>query len=357
MAAFLFVTWAGGGNVPPALVLADGLADRGHRVGVVAPESLRLRFEAVGAEVVAAPSGWLADADLVLEAADGYAPDVVVVDYMLTAALCAAERIGAPTVALVHTLYGALVVDGAPNPMGRAGSAEDVNAVRSGLGLDPIDRLADLLTASDLVLVSAPAELDTADGVPAGVVYAGPLVEPPGPDAGWLPPAGPGPLVVVSMGTAGSDPVAETEVLRHIVGALGTLVVRGFVSVPDAIDAAALDAPANVTVTGYVRHAAVLPHADLVITHAGLGTVAAALAHGVRLLCLPLDRDQPANARAVDRLGRGATLDARAGVDDIRRAVEHALGQPQPGPVVVDPAAASATIAALAAPAGDPAAS
>ena len=63
--------------------------------------------------------------------------------------------------------------------------------------------------------------------------------------------------------------------------------------------------PPNATRTGYVRHGAVLPHADLVIDHAGLGTVLAALAHGLPQLCVPLGRDQPANAAAVSRTGAG----------------------------------------------------
>jgi UDP:flavonoid glycosyltransferase YjiC (YdhE family) len=58
----------------------------------------------------------------------------------------------------------------------------------------------------------------------------------------------------------------------------------------------------------FVPHADVLPHATLVVTHAGLGTVMAALSHGVPLLCLPLGRDQFFNAAMVERIGAGHSL-------------------------------------------------
>ena len=60
MGRFLVVTWAGGGNVAPMLVLARELARRGHTVDAVAPESLRRRVEAAGAALVGSPDGWLA---------------------------------------------------------------------------------------------------------------------------------------------------------------------------------------------------------------------------------------------------------------------------------------------------------
>ena len=47
---FLFVLWAGGGNVPPQMALARRLADRGHRVRMLAPAVLRGSIEAAGIE-------------------------------------------------------------------------------------------------------------------------------------------------------------------------------------------------------------------------------------------------------------------------------------------------------------------
>lgn len=68
-----------------------------------------------------------------------------------------------------------------------------------------------------------------------------------------------------------------------------------------------------------------LPEAELVITHAGLGTVMAALRHGIPLLCLPLGRDQFGNASWVQSKGVGRTLPADADVGVIIAAVESLL--------------------------------
>ena len=249
--------------------------------------------------------------------------------------------------ALVHTLYLALLADGAPHPMGMAGPVEALNPARAAAGLSPLASLADLLDAVDLVLVAAPRALDAPGEVPGNVMYAGPLLEGPGPDAGWAPPAGSGPLVVVSLGTAG-DPAQEAPVLRRIVAALADLPVRGFVTLPATIGPGDLGPVAgNVTLSGYVRHAAVLPHADLLVTHAGLGSVVNALAHGVPMVALPLDREQPDNARALVRAGAGVALDPAAPADEIRAAVTDQLRRSTSPRVTVDPSPAVARLAAL----------
>ena len=50
--SFLFTTWEGGGNVPPALTLAAQLVRRGHRVRVMSDGANRGETEAAGAEFV-----------------------------------------------------------------------------------------------------------------------------------------------------------------------------------------------------------------------------------------------------------------------------------------------------------------
>ena len=52
---FLFVLWAGGGNVPPQLALARRLVARGHRVQMLAPAVLRDVVEAAGYSTRAIP--------------------------------------------------------------------------------------------------------------------------------------------------------------------------------------------------------------------------------------------------------------------------------------------------------------
>jgi UDP:flavonoid glycosyltransferase YjiC (YdhE family) len=356
--------WAGGGNVGPFLCLADHLRARGHEVAAVATASLVERLADAGVVMHALPDGWLPGGDDLTRATSSYRPDVVIVDYMLTDALGHSEATGVPTVALVHTLYRDLLVEGAPAPIGMAGTVDDLNASRKAAGLSPIAGFADLLTSADLVLVAAPRALDGAGDVPPNVRYAGPLLEGPGPDAGWAPPAGSGPLVVVSLGTAG-EPARDLPVLGRIVAALGTMAVRAVVNLPDYIAPRDLAAdhraaghrdpgrpdgalPGNVTVTGYVRHAAVLPHADLLVTHGGLGSVVAAVAHGVPMVALPLDREQPENARAVVRFGAGLALTPDASVAELRAAFADQLGRSTSPHVTVDPAPTVDLLEALA---------
>jgi UDP:flavonoid glycosyltransferase YjiC (YdhE family) len=336
--------WAGGGNVNPFLGLAAHLLDRGHRVGAVATATLHDRLAEAGVDVVGAPEGWLPGADDVLTAVRACSPDVLVVDYMLTAALCGAERSGRPTVALVHTLYRELLLDGSPSPIGMAGPVAAVNEVRTAIGLAPIAAHAELLDAADLVVVTAPRALDAPGEVPPNVVHAGALFEGPGPDDGWQPPGG-DPLVVVSVGTAGD--ATESELLQRILHALAPLPVRAFVSVPDYVERSRLEAPANVTLAGYVRHAAVMPHADVLVTHAGLGSVVVALAYGVPMVCVPLAREQPDNARAVVRAGAGCALHPNANVDEIRTAISEQLQRPDRVRMEQDPRPAVARLESL----------
>jgi UDP:flavonoid glycosyltransferase YjiC (YdhE family) len=71
-----------------------------------------------------------------------------------------------------------------------------------------------------------------------------------------------------------------------------------------------------------------MPEAALVLTHAGLGTIHVALAHGVPLVCLPIGRDQPDNAARVAWHGAGLRLSPTSSPAAIGRAVERVLGDP-----------------------------
>jgi UDP:flavonoid glycosyltransferase YjiC (YdhE family) len=69
---------------------------------------------------------------------------------------------------------------------------------------------------------------------------------------------------------------------------------------------------------------------DVVVTHAGLGTVAAALHHGVPIVCTPIARDQPLNAARVVELGAGESIPAAtARVEDVRDAIAAVLADPR----------------------------
>jgi UDP:flavonoid glycosyltransferase YjiC (YdhE family) len=335
----LFVTWDGGGNVNPLLALGPRLAATGWEVHAYGPPSLAARFAAEGVDYVSRevddPWDVAAMARDVRQHCGRIGPDATVVDYMLPGALCGTEAAGRPTAALVHTLHRALLVDRAPGPIEMAASVDDLAAARRSVGLDELGSFGDLLDRCARVLVTCPAELDLpadqarSGAVGANVRYVGPVLEPAGPDAGWSRPEGTGrPLVVVSLGTT---PMDERPLLERVLTAAAALPVDVVATVGDHLDAQeiAAVAPTNATVTGYVRHAALLPGAALLVTHAGLGTVLAGLAHGLPLLCLPLGREQPDNAAAVVQAGAGRTLPPDSTVDELRAGLVDVLEAPQ----------------------------
>ena len=318
MSSFLFVTWAGGGNVNPARALAERLVGRGHAVRALGTRELAPRFESVGATYVGrrAATEWdlSVTADEVLAEARRVATDVVVVDYMQPGALCGAEAAGLPVVALVHTLYAAMLVDGDLLTMYMAADTDGVAAVRERLGLAPVARVGALLDRCARVLVTCPRSLDLPlDPLPVNLRYVGALHE------------SPKPLVVVSLGTT---PMDEVAVIERVLTAASTLPVSVHATVGDHLDPRTIAAPANAVVTGYVPHTTLLPVAAAFVNHAGLGGVLAALAAGVPMVCIPLGRDQPANADAVTRIGAGVMCAPDATVDELRAAIESVLADP-----------------------------
>ena len=147
---FLLVTWSGGGNVPPALMLARMLRDRGHDVRVLAGDDLERRVESAGIPFRAYRSeeAWRAGlATDVTDESQRVPTDVAIVDYMQPAAMCGAEAAGCAVVPLVHTLYTSVAMSDT-SPMHMATSDDAMAALRVDLGLPEIGRLTDLLLRS-----------------------------------------------------------------------------------------------------------------------------------------------------------------------------------------------------------------
>jgi len=313
----LFVTWAGGGNSTPVIGLSTRLMGRGHDVSVVSPDDSRPRFAEVSVPYDVMPRGERAVIDVI----EHHRPDVVVVDFMMPSWLSQAEAAGVPSVALVHTLYDRI----AAGLLLAFTTLEAVNDERAALGLDPVADARALLERMTRVLVTAYVELeDPAPPDHAGLRHVGAILEEAGPDAGWEPPATP--LVLVSLGT--TPGLGDDAVLPRLFDAVTDLPVHVLVNAGAHVDTSAFQPPGNVTVTGYVRHAAVMPHVDAVVTHGGLGVTLAALSHGRPMVAVPLGRDQPHNAERIDAVGAGIALDASASADEIRRAISLVLDDP-----------------------------
>ena len=182
----------------------------------------------------------------------------------------------------------------------------------------------------DLVLVTTLREFDGVTDDPApNVRYVGPVFErqPMPPD--WRLPwdhDDPRPLVVASFSTMPGQ--TEHSTLQRVLDALESLPLRVLLTT-GPFSPETLTIPPNAAVVGYVPHAAVLPHAALAINHAGHGSVMAALAHGVPLVCLPtLGADQGIIAGRVEALGAGKALPSQARANELRSAVEQVMATP-----------------------------
>ena len=277
--------------------------------------------------------------------------DVIAFDYLLFGASFAAEKAQVPAAMLIHTVYPFPARGLPPYGMGWAPMGGPLGTVREKVGRVIFRQVYERPLLPHFNAVRAESGSRTAAHVrrapPAGrpgrscsprlrstsrracrrtsstsARRLDPLAATPAWESPWAP-EDDRPLVVVGLSTTHQ---AHDALLERIVAALATLPVRALVTTGGATLRSA--PPPNVHVARFVPHAQVLPHAAAVVTHAGLGTVHAALAHGLPLVCLPIGRDQPDNAARVAWHGAGLRLSPKSSPDRIRKAVEKVLGDP-----------------------------
>jgi UDP:flavonoid glycosyltransferase YjiC (YdhE family) len=88
--------------------------------------------------------------------------------------------------------------------------------------------------------------------------------------------------------------------------------------------------PANVVLERYIPQTLLLPACDVVASHAGSGTVLAALALGIPQLCMPQGADQFLNAASVARVGAGLAIPpAEVDATSVGNAVRRLLHEPE----------------------------
>lgn len=336
MAAILIIGADAGGNVAPAVAIADEAARRGHTVTLAGHGHRAARTVTSGVELL--PLESLADHDmtrsigrlgqmralgrlgtdksLAREVGALIAerrPAAIVVDCIMLSSLKAALASTVPTTALFHTV-GAFMLNAVRPPL---------SVVSVMLGLPS----ARLWAAARARILPTDRELDPAgEGASSidfdwtGTTERG---TPPAPRAPGEPP-----LVLVSLSSAWAP--GQADAYRRIVTALSALPVRAIVTTGGAELEGELQSTANVEVREHVPHAELLPHADLVIGHGGHSTTLKALAHGVPLLILPINplSDQTLMGRAIARHGLGRALRRTASVAELRAAVATILDDP-----------------------------
>ncbi len=343
MARVLFVTWDGGGNVPPTVRLAEELRSRGDSVRFLGQARQRAYFESRGFdfEVVRGSKKWdptVPVGDIVgisqfarlitdgrfgtdtLRSIRRKPVDVVVIDVLLYGALRAAHRAQLTRAVLVHTLFD-FVVDATE----RRAPLQIAARLR---GFTPRRYIGN----ADLVLVTSNAELErrtptlaSTSLASAPLEHTGALLSTREPSLD-LPLRDGVPVVLVSFSTTYLR--SQAEAYQRVLDALADLPVQVVLTAGPAVDASLLRAPANAIVRQYLPHAGLLPRASVLVGHGGHATTVEALAHNVPIVFLPMNpvADQTLIAHRVEELGAGIALDSSASVPRIAVAVSTLLG-------------------------------
>jgi UDP:flavonoid glycosyltransferase YjiC (YdhE family) len=278
------------------------------------------------------------------------APAVVVADILTLAPSLAAERLGTPCATLIphlnpHTeAHFPIYSIGARLPRTAAGRTlwrglhrqvanglergrRELNETRGRLQLPPLAYVHGG-TSRQLTLVATFPQLEYPRSWPAHMHVVGPLIwEPPAAEI-ELPP-GEQPLVLVAPSTS-QDP--DHRLLHAALRGLADTPVRVLATWNRRLPSRPLPVPANARVVEWLSYARTMPHCDLVVCHAGHGTLARALSLGCPVIACPTAGDMNENAARIAWAGVGVRLPRRfTSPRPLRLAVQRALATPAMG--------------------------
>jgi UDP:flavonoid glycosyltransferase YjiC (YdhE family) len=253
-------------------------------------------------------------------------PDVVVHDILTLAPALAAELEGVPRATLIPHVYpvgqpgfppyalGARMprtatgrtlwrVFDRPVAKGLRQGREELNDARRRLGLPPVDRFHGGLS-KQMCLVATFPQLEYPRPWPPHVHVVGPLLwEPPFETVD--PPPGDAPLILVAPSTA-QDP--SHRLLRAALDGLGREPVRVLATWNRRPLPGPTPVAANSRLVEWLSYSQTMPGCDLVVCHAGHGTLVRALACGCPVLAVPHAGDMAENAARLDWAGAGIRL-------------------------------------------------
>jgi len=341
---FLLGAFGDPGHAFPMIALGRSLLARGHEVWLQTWERWREHVEAEGIGFLAAPEYRVfptgaepldfyeavvqATRDT-LPAVRELEPDVAVADILTLAPALAAELAGVPLATLIPHVYphagegfpvysigarlprraiGRRIWGAAQLPVakGLERGRRELNATRTQLGLPELEHVHGGISR-ELALVATLPQLEYPRSWPPWAHVVGPLMwEPPARDVEI--PSGSGPLVLVAPSTA-HDP--ELRLVRAALKGLAEMPVRVLASYNGRLPRRPLTVPANATVVEWLSYSRTMPHCDVVICHAGHGTLVRALASGVPVLACPAVGDMSENAARLDWAGAGVRIPPR----------------------------------------------
>ncbi|CAN5544891.1 glycosyltransferase [soil metagenome] len=325
------------GHVYPVMPLASALRDKGHEVAFATGEDFQARIERLGfSSHVSGPSiGWAEDeARRALgqheRAARLSDEDRLRIGALMFGDLMPRRVLAELTPLLADLRPDLLVYDGSDLGAALAAACTGVTAVRHALGpyefperlvaelrslLDGVQRerggvvrSVDPFDADASLDISPPALRVGGGGSAGNRIPLRPVAwnEPGAPVPQEFLEGGRRPRAYITLGTVVFEAV---DVIRAAVDSLVEVGAEVLVAVGPEGDPDALGpVPDLVHVERFVDQAAVLDHVDLVVSHAGSGTLLAALARGVPQLALPQGADQFGNAACLVGSGAGLQL-------------------------------------------------
>jgi MGT family glycosyltransferase len=347
------------GHAFPMIALGRSLAARGHEVTLQTWTRWQDDVEADGLGFVPAPEYKVFPSgpeplnfyQAAVRAANDTVPqirecepDVLVADILTLAPALAAEVEGVPRATLIPHVYPHGLPEfpiyslGARLPRTAAGRAlwrqaqrpvnrgleqgrVELNRTRAELGLAPLDYVHSGISR-ELALVATLPQLEYPRVWPEHAHVVGPLMWEPATADVELPP-GDAPLVLVAPSTA-QDP--EQRLLRAALNGLADAPVRVLATWNRRLPPQPLPVPENARVVDWVSYARTMPHCDIVICHAGHGTLVRALCSGCAVIACPAVGDMNENAARLDWAGAGVRIPRRfISPRSIRLAVERAL--------------------------------
>ena len=355
------------GHAFPVIALGAELARRGHEVTLQTWDKWHDHVEAEGMTFARAPEyhvfptrdrplkpyeAVVKAAQAALPLVEELRPQCVIADILTLAPAMAGEMAGVPVGTVVphvdprpsagfppystgarlpRTAFGRALWGQTDRIIARGleqGRAE-LNETRRRLGLAPHDHVHNGLS-HELCLVATLPHLEYPRMVPEPNTHVvGPLLwEPPG-EAAVAPPAQPAdaPVVLVAPSTS-QDP--GHRMLRAALAGLADEPVRVIATWNRREPDPPLDVPANAVVVDWLSYAQTMPACDVVVCHAGHGTVVRALASGCAVVCCPAAGDMNENAARVDWAGLGTRLPRRlVNAAGVRHAVRRALDEPR----------------------------
>ncbi len=350
------------GHAFPMIALGRALAARGHDVTVQTWERWRAPIEAEGLRFAPAPEYHVFPSGP--EPLDFYEavvhatrdtiplvrelqPAVVVADILTLAPSLSAECLGIPCATLIphinpHTEpHFPIYSIGARLPRTMLGRTfwrrmhrqvenglelgrVELNRTRSQLDLPPLEHVHGG-TSRQLALVATFPQLEYPRVWPGHTHIVGPLMWEPPAEEVELPP-GEDPLVLIAPSTS-QDP--QHRMLYAALRGLADAPVRVLATWNRRLPSRPLPVPENARLLDWVSYSRTIPHCDLVVCHAGHGTLVRALSLGCPVIACPTAGDMNENASRVDWAGVGVRVPRRyTSPRPLRLAVEHALATP-----------------------------